>query len=86
MDQQTSKMNLVLKNIRVIAAAVIITAIIVGGGIYWQKNHQGLINKEPIPYVSWYEAVQIVNSGQVKEVVQTVHNLEVTLILKMEVT
>ncbi len=82
MDHQTSKINLVLKNIRVIAAAVIITAIIVGGGIYWQKNHQELINKEPIPYVSWYEAVQIVNSGQVKEIVQDVHNYDVTLILK----
>ena len=75
-------MNLISKNIRIITAAVILIAIIYSGGIYWQKNHQGLIDKETIPYVPWDEAVQIVNSGQVKEIVQTAHNYDVTLILK----
>ncbi len=82
MNQEKNGINLISKNIRIIIAAVILIAIIYIGGIYWQKNHEGLLNKDSTPYVSWDEAVKIVNSGQVKEVVQTAHNYDVTLILK----
>ncbi|MDO8727863.1 MAG: hypothetical protein Q7J35_17565 [Candidatus Methanoperedens sp.] len=82
MNQGKNEMNLISKNVRIIIVAVIMIAVVYIGGIYLQKNHEGLLDKDPIPYVSWDEAVQIVNSGQVKEVVQTAHNYDVTLILK----
>ncbi len=82
MNQGKNGINLNSKNIRIIIAVVIVIAVIYIGGIYWQKNHQGLIHQDNIPYVSWDATVQIVNSGQVVEVVQTAHNYDVTLILK----
>lgn len=82
MNEGKNEMKLIPKHIRIIIAAVIVIAVIYIGGIYWQKNHEGLLNKDPIPYVSWDEAVKIVNSGQVKEIVQAAHNYDVTLILK----